>query len=287
LCYYLLMEYYSPLRFPGGKNNLYNFIYSVILDNRLLNGCYVEPYAGGAAIALRLLMENICEKVYINDISKPIYAFWYSVLNFNDYLCQMIEDTDITIDEWHRQRNIFFNQEKESILELGFATFFLNRTNFSGILQAGVLGGKKQNSRYKVDSRFKKQNLIPRIRQIKKFADRIILSRKDALIFLNEKARKLPEKTLIYLDPPYYYKGKKLYENYYGEKNHRDIANFLTKNIDLFWLVSYDNADEIIDMYKNIEYQRYNLRYTANRFKNGNEIMFFSPALEQQEISII
>ncbi len=279
-------RYFSPLRFPGGKRKLVPFIQAVIKANGLGSGCYVEPFAGGAAVALELLIGGTCSQVVINDISKPLHAFWDAALHHNAALCERIEATEITMDVWRTQAAVLENPEGQSVLDLGFATFFLNRTNYSGILKGGVIGGKSQAGKYKLDARFKKHNLLPRIRQIGEFAEHIELHNQDALAFLEEHSDDFPEKTLVYLDPPYYVKGKQLYENFYEEDDHRQIARFLGDEADFQWLVSYDNAPEIIQMYQDVGHRAYQLQYFANQTYKGEEVMFFGPELIVPEAEI-
>jgi DNA adenine methylase len=278
--------YFSPLRYPGGKRKLVPFIRAVVKANDLLGGCYVEPFAGGAAVALELLIEGTCSQVHINDISKPLHAFWDAALHHNDALCERITETEINMNVWRRQVAVLENPEGQSVLDLGFAAFFLNRTNFSGILKGGVIGGKQQDGKYKLDARFKKHNLLPRIRQIGQFAAQIELHNQDALQFLKAHSKDFPEKTLVYLDPPYYVKGKALYENYYEDDNHQQIAQFLGDEADFQWLVSYDNAPEIIQIYQDVGHRSYQLQYFANQTYKGEEVMFFGPELVIPEAEI-
>ena len=94
----------------------------------------------GSGLALSLLYNNLVSNIIINDIDKSIYAFWHSILVYNKKFCQKIIDIDVTLDEWHKQKEIY-NNPKSKIFDLGFATFFLNRTNYSGIIKGGPIGG--------------------------------------------------------------------------------------------------------------------------------------------------
>ena len=149
---------YSPLRYPGGKNKLSAFIAKICIDNNI-DGHYVEPYCGGSAVALFLLLEGFVKKISINDKDRSIYAFWYSVLNYTDQFCNLIQNAELTIKEWRVQQDIQKNKEEEGLLSLGFSTFYLNRTNRSGIINAGVIGGVNQNGNYLIGCRFNKKKL--------------------------------------------------------------------------------------------------------------------------------
>ena len=181
-----LQRYYSPLRYPGGKRRLVNAVIRMLEWNNLGDIQYVEPYAGGASIALALLYEEYASEVYINDLSRPVFALWNLILNDAACLCSRIEKTPVDMVEWKRQRAIFENQEHADIEDLGFATLFLNRTNRSGVIGGGVIGGKAQTGNWKLDARFNKEELIQRIRKIWRHRTRIHLYRSDALDFTNE-----------------------------------------------------------------------------------------------------
>jgi len=243
------MRFNSPLRYPGGKGKLSNFFKLLLRSNRLLDSHYIEPYAGGAGIALELLFEEYVTHIHINDLNRSIYAFWYSVLNRTEELCQKIEDTPVTIKEWNKQKAIQAKSKTVNLLELGFSTFFLNRTNRSGIIKGGIIGGKEQDGKWKLDVRFNKMDLIKRIEKIARYKNRISIHNKDAFAFLDLVLPRIPKKSLIYFDPPYYNKGSDLYENFYGHDDHLEISKKI-KRMKLFWVVSYDNTPQIQQFYE-------------------------------------
>lgn len=272
------MKVLSPLRYPGGKAKIADFIKQVVKDNDLLDGVYVEPYAGGAAVALSLLMDEYVSRIIINDKDRSIYAFWYSVLYDTDRLCKLIEETPVTMETWWAQRTFqsVENKETTDLLTLGFSTFFMNRTNRSGIIKAGVIGGFDQRGNYKIDARYRKEDLIARIRRIASYADRIELHHEDAVDFVKHIVQVLPQNTILYLDPPYYKKGRGLYMNYYEDADHEKIRDVIT-NVDTFrWVVSYDNSLFIKELYHSFRSQEFYLNYSANNNGKGTEVIFFS-----------
>jgi DNA adenine methylase len=270
------MQVLSPLRYPGGKARVSGFVKNLINCNALLGGNYVEPYVGGGAVALSLLFGDYVKNIYINDKDRSIYAFWYSVLHYADDLCTMIFETPINMENWLIQKDIQSNKQKSDLLTLGFSTFFLNRTNRSGIIKAGVIGGKNQDGRYKIDARYQKDNLIMRIRKICEYRDRIKLSQKDAVEFVMDLAKIMPENTLYYLDPPYYKKGRDLYMNYYNDHDHLQIKEAVEKAGINKWIISYDDVEEITNMYSNYRQKKFLLSYSASRHTKGKEVMIFS-----------
>lgn len=272
--------HYTPLRYPGGKGALAPYIKELMKENRLLDGEYVEAYAGGAAIGLELLFHDYVSRIHINDLSRPVYAFWRSVLTHTDRLCKLIVDTPLTTKAWDRQKKVFSNQRDFGDLALGFATFFLNRTNRSGILNGGIIGGRDQSGPWKIDARFNRDELVYRIQSIAKMKSRISLTRMDALEFLKAGISKWPAKTLIYLDPPYYVKGRDLYYDFYEPSDHEALADFVTaKLVRQRWVVSYDNVPPVRALYQGCQRLTYGIGYSARDRREGAEVIFFSDLL--------
>lgn len=269
------MDFYSPLRYPGGKGKIANFIKLVFEKNLLLDGCYVEPYAGGASVALSLLFGEYASKIVINDYDRAVYAFWYAVLNKTKRLCEMIADTPVNMETWKNQKQIQRQKESADLTNLGFSTFFLNRTNRSGIIKAGVIGGNDQQGNFKIDARYNKEDLIMRIKRIAKYRDRIVLYNLDAIALIKKIATDLPDRTLIYFDPPYYVKGKELYVNHYKHEDHVLVAQMINGLTQFRWIVSYDNASEIKKLYKGSKKIEYSLNYSAVNATKGSEVMIF------------
>ncbi|OHW62205.1 D12 class N6 adenine-specific DNA methyltransferase [Andreesenia angusta] len=270
----------SPLRYPGGKSKLYSYTKDLISKNNL-DGCtYVEPFAGGCGLAITLLLQGVVSKLVLNDIDRSIYAFWYSVLNHTDELCKLIVETPITVDQWNIQKRIQNNKEIESLLSLGFSTFFLNRTNRSGVIAAGPIGGKSQNGNYKIDCRFNKKDLIDRILEISKHKNNISFYNYDASYFLKRVVSRQRKDTFIFFDPPYYEKGPGLYLNHFKHDDHEALARVIEKSKQLNWVVTYDNNSKIKDIYSKFDKQVYSLRHTAHTSKQGSEVMIYSDKIQ-------
>lgn len=269
------MKHYSPLRYPGGKAKIVSFMKNFIELNYSEKPIYVEPYAGGASVALSLLIDGYAKKIYINDSDYGIYCFWKSILEHTESFVKCIQETPITIDNWEIQKQKYNNMEDNSILDIGFATFFLNRCNYSGVIKGGPIGGKSQLGVWKIDARFNKNELIQRIYKIAEYKKSIKLYNEDTLQLL-KKHNKYFEKCLLYLDPPYFNKGYQLYNNHYKKDDHLKIAN-IVKKLKGQWIVSYDNTPEIVDLYGFVENPiEFNINYSAGKNKKGKEIMFIS-----------
>ncbi|QVL20369.1 DNA adenine methylase [Pseudomonas qingdaonensis] len=272
----------TPLRYPGGKGKFAHFIKRMFEVNNLLDGHYAEPYAGGAGVALELMFHEYASVIHINDLDPAIYAFWQSAVHHTDEISKVIHDTPVTMENWHKFKAILANPQDCSIVDLAMATFFLNRTNRSGILKAGVIGGKEQSGKWKLDVRFNKPDLIKRIELIGKYKNRIKIYNEDALGFIHNVIPSLPQKSLTYLDPPYYIKGSGLYRNFYIHDDHVQIANALG-NTARPWIVSYDNVEEIKSIYSKYRQDEYFLSYTAQDKRKGSEVMIYGPCIKAPE----
>lgn len=277
------MHTISPLRYPGGKSRVANFIKLLCLRNGLAQGHYAEPYAGGASVALSLLTSEIVRVVHINDLDPGIFAFWTTVLEETDRFCDWVSSVPLTVSEWERQRRLYFETEDRFLR--GAATFYLNRTNRSGIIaNGGIIGGKSQEGRWGIDARFGREGLVKRIRRIARYRSRIRLSNLDAIEFLAKRRGWLHGKTLVYLDPPYYVKGQNLYRNAYSPGDHAAVAEQVER-LPGPWVVSYDNVPEIRALYGAHAARYYDLGYSARVRKLGREAMFFSPELDLPEVT--
>lgn len=270
----------SPLRYPGGKACIFPFVSKIIYENHLIGTNYAEPYAGGSGLALKLLFEEYVNQIFINDLDKSIYTFWKCVLEDNVRLCDWISDVEVTVDNWRYYKNIQKNSRDVRDIDIAKATFFLNRTNVSGVLKGGLIGGYSQKGKYKIDARFNKDDLIKRIERIAKFKSRITVSNFDGLAFINRMNKK-KEDVFIYLDPPYVQKGADLYMNFYSKLDHKKLAKQINK-IDKRWMVSYDNHEFILSLYKNYEKVIYKLSQSASN-RVGDEVLIFSDQMNFSE----
>lgn len=275
---------HSPLRYPGGKGKIARFMRSIIRTNNLSDGRYVEPYAGGAAVAWELLITGVVRRVSINDVSRPVFAFWHSALHRTEELCRLIKDSSLCVSEWDRQKERIRRPKDFDDLALGFAFFYLNRTNRSGILNGGIIGGRKQTGSWKIDARFNKSELIYRIQKIASLRSRIEISQVDAVEFLEKNADRFRQNTLIYIDPPYFKKGRFLYYDAYAPEDHATVSEAVNRLEDHHWVVSYDDVRPIHSLYSMSPWLQYTLNYSARSAVQGREAMFFSTKLIVPEV---
>lgn len=266
---------YSPLRYPGGKNKITNFVKLIINKTGKQDVTYIEPFAGGCGIALSLLLQGYVKNIVINDYDKAVYSFWRAIINETDKFIKLIEDTPINVGEWKKQKEIYTKKNNRYSLELGFALFYLNRTNRSGIIKAGPIGGYKQNGNYLIDARYNKEELIKKISEIAKNKRHIKLYNKESRKFIKEIIPKYNNDAFVYFDPPYFKRGKELYKNFFTYEDHIELKEYITKEINCSWIVTYDNVYEIKNLYKSYHMKEFDLNYSLANNGKGTEVIIF------------
>jgi DNA adenine methylase len=266
---------FSPLRYPGGKTKIYEKVKKLILKNGFGDRTYVEPFAGGFGIGIGLLSEGIVQSAILNDLDIHIFHFWQSVLYDTENLLRLITDTPITIEERERQKKLYNDSDTDSLHD-GFATLFLNRVNYSGIIKGGPIGGISQTSKFKIDCRFKKDEIANKIIEIAKFKDSINLFNEDARKLIFNHLLRSEKRFFLNIDPPYVVKGSQLYTNFFTTKEHVDLSVEIIKHLDnrFPWIVTYDVCDLVIDLYKQFYSQIYNIVHNAGGSVVGKEIVF-------------
>ena len=270
----------SPLRYPGGKTKLYDKVVGILKQNELQDVIYVEPFCGGSGLAIKLLLCNDVSSIVINDIDPAIYAFWYCVLNKTEELCSRLAECCITIEERDKQIQILRGVSSHSTLDIGFATLFLNRTNISGILNAGPIGGREQAGKDKLDARFNKTVLRDKIIAVADKKERISLHNLDVIDFVDKVLPKYePSKLFLNFDPPYVKKGQELYLNHFSMEDHRRLRDKVCQ-CNQYWIVTYDYNDSILDLYSSFDYERIQLNHSAGSMKKGEEVIIYSNNLQ-------
>ena len=267
---------YSPLRYPGGKGKLAPFMGLMINKMNIQNGTYIEPFAGGAGVALMLLMEGYVDNIVINDYDKAIYSVWRAIVSEPENLVDRILHTPVDIEEWKKQKEIYVGQNSKYSLDLAFATFFLNRTDRSGILKGGPIGGFEQTGNYGIDARYNAEKLVERIRAIAKYKKHIKVYNKEIVSFIEHVLPSYGQNTLTYFDPPYFKKGPELYKNFFDKEDHAKIARLILSEVPGNWIITYDDTPEIIELYKQQCIRRYDLNYSAANTGKSSEVIVFN-----------
>ena len=264
----------SPLRYPGGKSKIYKKVRNLIVANGYEDRTYVEPFAGGFGIGISLLYEGVVNTAILNDYDSHIYHFWYSVLNDTENLLRLISDTPITIEEREKQKQNYQDTDSGSLID-GFATLFLNRVNFSGVIKGGPIGGFAQAGKYKIDCRFNKANIIRKIETIAKYKGKIKLYNKDAEYLIKMSLMKMKVPMFLNIDPPYVIKGSQLYTNFFTERDHINLQRVISKYLgEKFpWIITYDDCFLIRALYECFYIEEYGIMHNAGGSVQGKEIV--------------
>ncbi len=277
------MRYLSPLRYPGGKARLAPFFARLISAQESRPTVYAEPFAGGAGAGLHLLVGGHVQKLLINDLNPGIAAFWRAITTRADEFCRLIDATEVSVDAWHEQHGVYAEAQGDD-LQLGFATFFLNRTNRSGILSGRPIGGLDQAGAWKIDARWNPEGLKERVRLVASLAESIEVTELDALVFLEGLAE--PDRTIAYVDPPYLVQGDRLYFSKYGDDQHEALAEYLT-GAAFAWVLTYDAHDRVTtELYSEQTCARFGITYSAQVKQLGKEFMVFSPGLVVPDLQV-
>lgn len=264
----------SPLRYPGGKSALAGLFADIIGHLRLHDPVYVEPYAGGAGAGVALLREGIVSRLVINDIDPAVHAFWQAVVEHNGAFVDRILSVPLTVEEWRRQRGVY-RSGVGTALELGFAFFYLNRTNRSGVLNAGVIGGQAQTGNYKIDARFNRGTLVERISALGELSDRIVVTDLDGRSVIRRYGA--DDSTFMYIDPPYVAAGSQLYLNAFERRDHQALAKTVRALPAAHWLMTYDVSPLIEELYEGLFQCRLTLNYSARHPGQAQELLVASP----------
>lgn len=279
------LTFLSPLRYPGGKGRLAPYLARVLASQARAVDTYCEPYAGGAGAGLHLLAEGHVSKLIINDLNPGIAGFWRAVFFDTESLVERIERCHADVAVWHQQRAVYLAPEGQSDLDLGFAIFFLNRTNRSGILGARPIGGLEQTGNWLIDARFNKPDLIARIRRLGELAAQVDIRQKraiDLIQTLNRRSRPV----LMYVDPPYVVPGEELYMTDHSWDEHRRLEQCL-RGSPHPWILTYDADDRTRELYRDFRCLRFGISHTAQVQKVGREYMFFSRGLRVPDRSVM
>lgn len=265
----------SPLRYPGGKAGLAPFLTDVLDLNGLRGVDYFEPYAGGAGAALGLLADGVVSHIFINDADWRIYAFWKTVLDNSEWFVEKIIASRLDLDEWRIHRDVCLNPAGHDVRDVGFSAFYMNRCNHSGVLNGGPIGGYEQKGEWRINVRFTKPSLVERVLEISKVRDCISVSNDDAVDFLK---LKLPKgngrkRAFVYLDPPYVIKGQRLYLNSYEPGDHGEIARYMSAQRILPWVMSYDDAILVRDLYKRQQIGFLPINYSLQEKRSAEELI--------------
>jgi DNA adenine methylase len=258
---------------------LAEFVGYTIERNNSSPTVYIEPFAGGAGVGLYLLFHEYVDRIILNDLDPGIAAFWRAVFQYPEELIELIRSTEITVEVWAEQRQVYQDLPADDV-KLGFATFFLNRTNRSGILTARPIGGLQQTGKWGIEARFNREDLADRVARLSRYSNRVEVRSVNATDLLaDDTLVNISPNVFIYADPPYLSKSGDLYLSNLTWEDHVDIAEKLAFRHDS-WLVTYDHDERVLSgLYPGFRCAEYSLSHSAFRQHFGREYLIFSQTL--------
>lgn len=271
----------SPFRYPGGKAFLSSFLADRLPQSVNGERHYAEPFCGGAGAALILLKSQRVSHLHLNDADIRIYSAWRAMLTESERFIERLITTPVDLDTWHWASDLVKSgAPKEYNFDLGYATYFLNRTSRSGIIiGAGPIGGYNQTGNWKIDARFNSSALANRIRWVGSVCDKVTLTNEDGLTFLHRSLQRIPLiNTLFFVDPPYVQAGGRLYLNAMNEAKHIALSDILQNSQLQHWILTYDDHPLIRSIYSKQKIEQLGVSYSLQNKRKENEVLI-QPAL--------
>lgn len=262
----------SPLRYPGGKAFLCEYVEEFLRVNSLAPEVFVEPFAGGGSIGLHLLGKGLVKKIGLSDKDPLVAGFWRTVFHDGPWLRDKVRKAKVTLTEWEKQHEA----KPKSHRDNAWKCLFLNRTSFSGILsrRAGPLGGKAQKSAYGVDCRFYRETVVQRLTELwdaRGHVARVGQADWRETVAWAVKQSNGRQAALVYLDPPFFHKAVRLYNHVFDAADHEEVVKKLAQ-LKMPWLLSYDDCPEVVKLFKRygLKYRRTAVRYTSSAQHSGD-----------------
>ena len=238
----------SLLRYPGSKSRLAPFIARAIHLNGLRDVLFAEPFCGGASASIALLEEGVVQRIALNDRDPSVAALWCTVFapQYAEWLADQVRTVPLTLAEWDRQKRL----SPSTLRDAALRALYLNRTSFNGILQArgGPIGGRSQQNRT-LGVRFNRDWLADRISKLSLLHEQVVeVACESWEPFVRRYSAQ--KNVTIYLDPPFYHKADRLYVHCFDPDEHKGLRDYFIA-CETPWLLSYDDAPEIRELYGN------------------------------------
>lgn len=257
------------LRYPGSKRKLVKTI-SKFLE-KLNKNCntYIEPFLGAGFVAANWLQDHQYDYTFLNDKDEDIAGIFNVIIRWPGELIKEIEQFTPSVESFYAFKAARSFYPVKRALE----TIALHQMSYSGLgkMAAGPIGGKKQNGSYKVDCRWNAKKLAAMILKWHDILKRAYcISSNDFAQVLSLEGN-IPT-ALMYLDPPYYEKGKELYQYSFSEADHQRL--FESLNVTRAkWLLSYDDHDFIRRLYRDYYMHEIEASYTIKTHRKKKELL--------------
>ena len=194
------MKYTTPLRYPGGKSRAIKFLSQHLPKIE----SYREPFLGGGSMALYVTQTYPNTDVWVNDLYYPLYAFWMTLRDHGQQLCDDLRELKTELGESYDAHKMAFDDAKDKlnndIYESGFNFYVANKCSFSGLTANSSFS--KQASR--ANFTFRGIDKLPALSELIQ-GWRITNHSYEEMLY--------GRNAFVFLDPPYAIK-----DNLYGNK---------------------------------------------------------------------
>jgi len=237
-----LKKQISLYRYPGGKSGLIDYL-ATLLDPKKM-ATFVSAFAGATHMGLSLLEAGVIGHLVINDLEYGVFSLFNVIKERPDKLMKLIIEKTPTRDEFFKCQEQMVNEyEGLSEVESAWAFLVVNRLGRNGIYDSNPMSDML--------CRWNSKTLLKRILMIHKMSNKITVLCCDALEVIEEYYWR--SNTTIFLDPPYYKKGKVLYKHYYTEEDHLNLRDLIGSLVHDFpcadVIMTYDDCEEVRRMY--------------------------------------
>ena len=214
------MKYTTPLRYPGGKSRAIKFLSQHLPKIE----SYREPFLGGGSMALYVTQTYPNTDVWVNDLYYPLYAFWMTLRDHGQQLCDDLRELKTELGENEDAHREAFENAKDKlnndIYESGFNFYVANKCSFSGLTANSSFS--KQASRQNFT--FRGIDKLPALSELIQ-GWRITNHSYEEMLY--------GRNAFVFLDPPYAIK-----DNLYGNKGD------MHKSFDHEWFAAQACASE-------------------------------------------
>ena len=194
------MKYTTPLRYPGGKSRAIKFLSQHLPKIE----SYREPFLGGGSMALYVTQTYPNTDVWVNDLYYPLYAFWVTLRDHGQQLCDDLRELKTELGESYDAHRMACDDAKDKLnndlYESGFNFYVANKCSFSGLTANSSFS--KQASR--ANFTFRGIDKLPALSELIQ-GWRITNQSYEELLY--------GRNAFVFLDPPYAIK-----DNLYGNK---------------------------------------------------------------------
>lgn len=275
----------SPLRYPGGKSRIWEHLaaqYTQAPLGELDAEIWFEPFAGGLGAGLKMLQESIIGELWFCEANRGLGALWGELVANPTALIDTVSSLPerMSLDVYQEALAVLAAPDSYPQLQVAVAALVVNRCSRSGMVTptTGPIGGKQQDGKYRVGDRWNLPRTISTLEKLAPLTRYMRFVGPDGISALAGLPNSgFAEEVFVFADPPYVGAGQRLYQHGLDESGHRALADALHDLDETHWVLAYDEAPLVRELYEGLHIQEYTLHHTANRSKSGAELLIYGP----------